>query len=578
MSRQVGKPGTAGGRNRLETLSIVETERLWHDRTTGGGAALRGSAMAEREPADTRRYKAFISYSHKDAQHGRWLHRRLESYRLPRRLIGLKTERGIVPARLAPIFRDREELPAAGDLSDKVRAALAVSETLIVVCSPNAAASPWVAREISLFRELHPDRPILAALIEGEPSEAFPEAMRMSHEGGAIEPLAADLRRESDGKRLGLLKLVAGLTGVGLDTLVQRDAQRRIRRVTAVTLAALAAAVVMGLLTLVAIESRAEAERQRHEAEGLIEFMLTDLRTRLKGVGRLDVLTAVNERAMTYYGDQQRLEDLPADSLERRARILHAMGEDDSLRGDPAAALQKFKEAQRTTAALLAKAPEDPQRIYAHSQSEFWIGSIDYGRGDFAKAKAAWERYKALADRLVAIDPTNAEWLKEGGYAEGNLCTIALAKPVDAKAALKSCAASLAYMERAARVSSAGALTSDLANRHAWLADAYVAAGDRNRALFHRHAQEKLLSALTAGDPQNMDVKDMWLTLQFALASLERDAGDYARARARLVQALVLAQSMIRRDPENAQWIGRRERITRDLTRLIELENEKGKR
>ena len=60
-------------------------------------------------------------------------------------------------------------------------------------------------------------------------------------------------RRESDGERLGLLKLVAGLTGVGLDTLVQRDAQRRIRRVTAVTLAALFAAIVMGLLTLVAM-------------------------------------------------------------------------------------------------------------------------------------------------------------------------------------------------------------------------------------------------------------------------------------------------------------------------------------
>lgn len=538
--------------------------------------ALRGSGMSESEPADTRRYRAFISYSHRDAHHGRWLHRRLESYRLPRRLIGKKTERGVVPARLAPIFRDREELPAAGDLSDKVRAALALSETLIVICSPHAAASPWVAREISLFRELHPDRPILAAIVEGDPALSFPEAMRTSHAGAAIEPLAADLRRESDGKKLGLLKLVAGLTGVGLDTLVQRDAQRRLRRVTAVTLAALFAAVVMGLLTLVAIESRAEAERQRHEAEGLIEFMLTDLRTRLKGVGRLDVLTAVNERAMTYYGDQQQLEDLPADSLERRARILHAMGEDDSLRGDSIAALAKFREAQRTTAALLAKAPDDPQRLYAHAQSEFWIGTIDYERGDYAKAKQSWEQYKTLADRLMASDPNNPEWIKEGAYSTGNLCTVALAKPVDVKAALQSCAASLAYMEQAARLVGTGALASELSNRHAWLADAYVAAGDRNRALFHRHAQEKLLSALTAGDPQNMDVKDMWLTLQFALASLERDAGDYARARARLVQALVLAQSMIRRDPENAQWIGRRERITRDLTRLIELENKKG--
>ena len=63
------------------------------------------------------RYWAFISYSHKDAAFGRRLHRSLENYVLPRRLAGRAVAGGTVPKRLAPIFRDREELPAAGDLS-----------------------------------------------------------------------------------------------------------------------------------------------------------------------------------------------------------------------------------------------------------------------------------------------------------------------------------------------------------------------------------------------------------------------------------------------------------------------------
>ena len=96
----------------------------------------------------------FISYSHKDARFGRRLHRRLESYRVPRRLVGRETPRGPVPARLAPIFRDREELPAAHDLSAEVRAALARSETLIVICSPNAAQSKYVNEEIRRFKML----------------------------------------------------------------------------------------------------------------------------------------------------------------------------------------------------------------------------------------------------------------------------------------------------------------------------------------------------------------------------------------------------------------------------------------
>lgn len=299
------------------------------------------------------RYGAFLSYSHKDAGAARWLHRRLESYRIPRRLARTGTARPALPQRLGPIFRDREELAAGHDLSEGVRAALARSDALVVLCSPDAAVSVWVGREIAAFRELNPGKPVLAAIVRGDPADCFPEMLREGADGAALEPLAADLRPEGDGRRLGLLKLVAGLAGIGLDALVQRDAQRRIRRVMAVTLAAAVAVIAMAVLTIFALSARAEADRQRKEAEGLVEFMLTDLRDRLKGVGRLDVLTAVNRRALGYYR-QQDVAVLPADSLERRARILHAMGEDDERRGDFDRALAQFDEASRTTAALLA--------------------------------------------------------------------------------------------------------------------------------------------------------------------------------------------------------------------------------
>ena len=172
------------------------------------------------------------------------------------------------------------------------------------MCSPDAATSPWVAAEIALFRELHPERPILAALLSGEPANAFPAALTAN----GNEPLAADLRPEGDSKQLGFLKIVAGIAGVPLDTLIQRDAQRRLRRVTAITFSALAAMLAMGIMTTFAIQARNEAARQRSEAEGLVEYMLTDLREKLRGVGRLDVMDAVNERAMEHY---RRQGDLP---------------------------------------------------------------------------------------------------------------------------------------------------------------------------------------------------------------------------------------------------------------------------
>ena len=170
------------------------------------------------------RFRAFVSYSHADATIAQKLHRKIETYRLPRPLRPdpITDENH---GRLGRIFRDREDLPAAEDLSESVKQALAGSQVLVVVCSPDARGSIWVAREIELFRSLHPDRPVLAALVRGEPEEAFPPALL-----DGAEPLAADLRKQGDGWRLGFLKIVAGIAGVPLDALVQRDAARCISR------------------------------------------------------------------------------------------------------------------------------------------------------------------------------------------------------------------------------------------------------------------------------------------------------------------------------------------------------------
>ena len=229
-------------------------------------------------------YAAFLSYSHQDIAAARALQRRLEAYRLPRGLNGRNGSR-----RIGPLFRDQDELAAAADLSEAVRKGIARSRALVVLCSPAAVTSDWVDREIRLFRTLHPDRPILAAIIAGDPPAVFPPALC---EAG--EPLAADLRPQGDGKRLGLLKLVAGLGGVGLDRLVQRDAQRRIRRVTGITAVAFIVMLCLLTLSILAWQAQREAERQRSEAEGLVEFMLTGLRQRLRSVGRLDALAVVN--------------------------------------------------------------------------------------------------------------------------------------------------------------------------------------------------------------------------------------------------------------------------------------------
>ena len=61
--------------------------------------------------------------------------RKLETYRIPRSLVGKKTQSGEIQKRLYPIFRDREELPTANELASVIKNALEESSHLIVICS-----------------------------------------------------------------------------------------------------------------------------------------------------------------------------------------------------------------------------------------------------------------------------------------------------------------------------------------------------------------------------------------------------------------------------------------------------------
>jgi tetratricopeptide (TPR) repeat protein len=504
---------------------------------------------------DARTYRAFLSYSHADEHFARKLHRWLETYRIPPRLVGTASPRGIVPRRLAPIFRDRAELPAATSLDREVRLALSQSEALLVLCSPAAKASRWVGAEIALFRSLHPGRPIIAALMEGEPEHSFPDALlEPDAEGVVHEPIAADFRGDADGPKLARLKIVAGLSGVALDQIIQRDAQRQLRRVIAITLLTVVLTLSMALMLIFAVRAQMEAQRQRQQAEGLIEFMLTDLRQKLEGVGRLDVLQTVNQRALGYYADQPNLSDLPADSLDRRARILHAMGEDDHKRGDVAGALAKFTEAHRVTGALLEADPDDPARVYAHAQSEYWLGYVDYIQFKYDAALPRFVAYRDLARRLVQLRPDNREYWRELGYAQGNVCSVAVTEeaPNDG---LAECGRALETMQKVDSMKPGDAgVRADIANRHGWLADALRVEGRDREALEERGKQAAIVQGLLHEDPKNVSYLEDWMLVRYSTSQLLDVLGDRRQAETMRLEALADVDRLIASDPENNDW------------------------
>lgn len=214
------------------------------------------------------RFAAFISYSHADEEVGDWLHKRLEAYEVPASLVGREGPAGPIRKRLGKVFRDRVDLSAAHDLGAEIRAGLEQADALIVLCSPRSCGSRYVNEEIRYFKTLGRGRHILAVIVDGEPhaagktdfsadDECFPPALVCQLGPGGVvtstpepnEPIAADIRGGKDGLENGALKLIAGLLGVGLDELVQRERQaERRRRVQAYALAAGMAALALTAL------------------------------------------------------------------------------------------------------------------------------------------------------------------------------------------------------------------------------------------------------------------------------------------------------------------------------------------
>jgi WD40 repeat protein len=143
-----------------------------------------------------------------------------------------------------PIFRDRDELPTSSDLGVTLRNALNASRCLIVLCSAQSAKSMWVNEEVLAFKRLGRNDRIFCVILDGEPNasakppsgkeECFAPALRFYlNANGTLsqkrtEPIAADIR--VDGWHNTVLKLIAGIVGLGFDELRQRDRQREIRK------------------------------------------------------------------------------------------------------------------------------------------------------------------------------------------------------------------------------------------------------------------------------------------------------------------------------------------------------------
>ena len=231
-----------------------------------------------------KRYAAFLSYSHAaDAGLSIALRDALQQLNKPWH-----------KPRALRIFRDNSSLAASEALWPSIQAAMDSSRYFILLASPEAAASPWVAREVTYWLDHNPPGTLLIAVTGGElhwdPTKGDFDRTRTTclppplFGRGGHEPRWVDLRDLPPDQltlrnttfRDRVADLAAPLHGLSKDDLVGADIRqhRRTQRLIRATIATLttlatvasASAVVAVSRFVVAAREQARAEAAREEA------------------------------------------------------------------------------------------------------------------------------------------------------------------------------------------------------------------------------------------------------------------------------------------------------------------------
>ncbi|MEP7043475.1 MAG: TIR domain-containing protein [Dokdonella sp.] len=494
------------------------------------------------------RYRAFISYSHKDARWARWVRRNLEGYRTPARLRGSVGEFGPLPDRLQPIFRDRDDLASAGSLSPKIEAALADSEALIVICSPNAARSPWVNGEVLLFKRMGRANRVYCLIVAGEPdagdaSECFAPALRFElgadGEPGTqrAEPIAADVRPGTDGKPLARMKLLSGLLGVDLNTLRRREAARRQRRLFAIAMLSVLAMLVTSFLAVQAVIARHAAERRQKQAEALVGFMLGNLSEKLAQVSRLDIMESVNDQAMAYFQSLPTT-DVTEQSLEQRVSALVKIGNVRRDQGHLPEALQSYQAADTLSAQLARAAPSHLERQLAHARILSYIGITHWYQGQLDDAESAFKAVQAALLQARPLAPANAELLYQLSSVDNNFGHVLEGRGRNDEA-LAQYRSMLTLAQELVQVD---------ASNHEWVSQSGLAhnnlakmallGGDLATAVTEYEADLEIQTSLARRDPQDNDQAEKVLLSRAALGRTQALSGDVESGISNLRKAL----------------------------------------
>jgi len=300
--------------------------------------------------------------------------------------------------------------------------------------------------------------------------------------------------------------------------------------------------------------ARAVAEARRSQAEGLIEFMLGDLRDRLEPLGRLDILDDVGQRAVEYFASVPP-DGFTDDELASLSRAMYQIGDLRMDQGRLPEAGAAFEVSLELARELSFREPDNNDRLFALGQAEYYAASRFYEEHDYEEALVGFEAYRDVSDELVRRDPTSPTYQLEVGYSHTNVGTI-LHATGDFEGALTEFTTSLEAKQKVA----AGD-PDDPDHRYAigqghnllgYLL--YLDMGRLDEAQAHFEADFEIKTALVAEAPQNARYLYRLVVAHHFIAEIHHARGDLKRALDQYRMQRDLLEPLVQNDPSNLRW------------------------
>jgi tetratricopeptide (TPR) repeat protein len=511
-------------------------------------------------------YDAFISYSHaKDKP----IAAALQS-------VVQKLGKPWYRRRALRVFRDDTSLSATPSLWPSIERALGQARFLILLASPEAAASAWVSKEVAFWLEHKSADTLLIGVTDGELAWDNSIGDFALHEGKplppvltgrfATEPKWVDLRAYRGGAnprdtKFADLAAAAAATihGMPKEDLLSQEVRQQRRALTLAWSSFSSLLVLAGALSWQwnnAVEQRNRADSTLAVATKTANTLVFDLAQEFRNrTGMpIDLVHKILDRAQ----DLQRrlvesgqttpdLRGSQAVTLLEMATTLLALRDTDG-------ALVAAKQSHDIFQTLLASQPENINLQLNLVLTDDKIGDVFKTQGKYDEVLRSYRHGLASMKVLTAKDPGNTDW-QHKVLLIGNKISNVLFLQGDLAGALASSRDSLAIVHALAAKDPANVLWQlGLSDANNVNGDLLRERGDFAGALASYRNGLAITKALAAKDPGNADLQRALSLSENRIGVALAAQGDLAGALAAHRDALVIIKALVTSDPGNAEW------------------------